>query len=113
MMDHNNHTKQTILMISLLLSFHMFTFTAHFIYIVTDLKCTQISYVVYVIYICFYFEFKFTVMNFRHGPLQPHPGVTRIRVRAGTENLSVIGSARTYHLLELPGGGRNVNVFIN
>ena len=60
-MDHNNHTKQTILIISLLLGFHMFTFIAHFIYIVTDLKCTQISYVVYVTYICFYFEFKFTV----------------------------------------------------
>ena len=52
-------------------------------------------------------------MNFRHGPLQPHPGVTRIGVRAGTENLCIIGSARTYHLLELPGGGRNVNIFIN
>ncbi len=48
-------------------------------------------------------------MIFRHGPLQPHPGVTKIRVRAGTENLSISGSAQTYHSLRLPGGGGKVD----
>ncbi len=52
---YNNHMKQTIFISSLLLGFHMFTFTTHLYIHRADLECTQISCVVSVTYICFYF----------------------------------------------------------
>ncbi len=52
-------------------------------------------------------------MIFRHGPLQLHPGVTKIRVRAGNREFKHSGSARTYHSLRLPGGGGKLIFFIN
>ncbi len=48
---------------------------------------------------------------FRRDPLQPPPGVTKFRFQAGTENLNISGSARTYHSLRLPGEGGKVYFF--
>lgn len=52
------------------------------------------------------------VINFSHGPLQPHPGVTKNKSPAGTSYLSLlVPSGRTIHW-EFLGGGRNVDVLL-